>query len=175
MVLIGFSSCDETELIDPQDQRTTLNSGAGSNATYDDGNTSVDGTYTLSAEETVSEPTTAGGGMFDLDDNMISTDGRILTVEGDNNTAANQTIDPNDDVRSVYDAPNAPLTANPMDAATQGARTHHFSGGKWDHKSPKPTDTNVISTGSTGAGDLTPVMPEDVEATTKRSRMGGTQ
>ncbi len=165
MVLLAFSSCDETELIDPVDQRTTLNLGAGDGTVDNDGVTSnVDG------EEAVGVRTTIGGNsLFDIKVDPVD-DVNIRTVDGNGGTLANQIVDANDEVRSNYDndGDNQALTHDPIDAVD--TRTSDgYNRVNWDNTIVKEEDTQISTYGSTGTDDRTPVMPDNIEAKTRRS------
>lgn len=167
MILLAFSSCDETELIDPQDERVTLNRGAG-NGTVDGDDNSFDGTYTLDEEETVGVRTRAGyTAVSDLDVDAVDTR-RVSTTIELNDGVANDDNTTTNTIRTSYSSDRAALTADPVDPVDT-RQSYYSSGGTWDHKRPKEND-RVLSTQGTDATDnRTPVMPEYVEARSLRS------
>lgn len=161
MILLAFSSCDETELIDPQDERVTLNTGAG-NGSVDDGN------YTLDADEAEGVRTMAGQTLVsDLEVDAVDTRRVSTTVElgdgvaNDDNTTINT-------VRTSEGSDRAALTADPIDPVDT-RQSYYSSGGMWDHKRPRETNRVLSNYGSDDSDNITPVMPEDVEARSLRS------
>lgn len=167
-ILFAFSSCDETELIDPVDQRTSFNLGAGDGTIDNNGvSSSVDGEEANGVRTSVGESS-----LFNID--PMDAEG-VRTITGNEVNLANQAIDETDNVRSNYaDDNDQALTNNPTDAAANRS-SYGYTDPNWGDRVAKERNRDVSRTGSTGVDDRTPVMPEDVEARTRKSSTSSMQ
>lgn len=194
ITLFAFSSCDETELINPQEERTIL----GLDDENEDNDGVDDGTYTLEAEEATDVRTTVGGEatVSDLTADPMDTEGN-LTLAGYNDLA-NGVITTTDDatIRTNYDNDGQSSTTDPIDP-TEVTRSVYFTNetigetsprttsetrfnygsdaGQIGNTSPKVTNSRRSSYRSADNDNTIPVMPEDRRATTLRSRSSSMQ
>jgi hypothetical protein len=159
MLLIGFSSCSETELISPQDERTTLNNGTIiDNDGNIDGNDNVAGGTLLDTEEGVDEVNTTGAGLFVITQDEL--DGvNEVTVTGDGRTSADIDVNTVNDqgVITVHNAGNSSVANQPLNTV-DGRRIIRSGGASRENNAntiSDPLNSAFTSAGSSGADDLT--------------------